>query len=75
MTPSLIMVHLFQPLNDAGDPSPTERMYRSTSRSPEFAHVALMPFGYPRRVFNIFPLRDLPDLTVIDGVGERNGVL
>ena len=33
-----------------------------------------MPFGYPRRVFNIFPLRDLPDLTVIDGVGERNGV-
>ena len=32
-----------------------------------------MPFSYPKRVFNIFPLRDLPDLTVIDGVGERNG--
>ena len=34
-----------------------------------------MPFGYPKRVFNIFPFRDLPDLTVIDGVGERNGCL
>ena len=32
-----------------------------------------MPFGYPKRVFNIFPLRDIPDVTVIDGVGERNG--
>ena len=32
-----------------------------------------MPFGYPKRVFNIFPLRDLPDLTVIDSVGKRNG--
>ena len=32
-----------------------------------------MPFGYLKHVFNIFPLRDLPDLTVIDGVGERNG--
>ena len=31
-----------------------------------------MPFGYPKRVFNIFPLRDIPDVTVIDGVGERN---
>ena len=34
-----------------------------------------MPFGYLKRVFNIFPLRDLPDLTVIDGVGERNGCI
>ena len=32
-----------------------------------------MPFGYPKRVFNIFPLRDIPDVTVTDGVGERNG--
>ena len=32
-----------------------------------------MPFGYPKCVFNIFPLRDIPDVTVIDGVGERNG--
>ena len=32
-----------------------------------------MPFDYPKRVFNSFPLRDLPDLTVIDGVGKRNG--
>lgn len=31
-----------------------------------------MPFGYPKRVFNIFPSRDLSDLTVIDGVGERS---
>ena len=31
-----------------------------------------MPFSYPKRVFNIFPLRDLPDVTVIDGMGERN---
>ena len=28
-----------------------------------------------RGAFNIFPLRDLPDLTVIDGVGERNGCI
>ena len=32
-----------------------------------------MPFGYPKRVFNSFPLRDLSDLMVTDGVGERNG--
>ena len=32
-----------------------------------------MPFGYPKRVFNSFPLRDLSDLMVIDDVGKRNG--
>ena len=32
-----------------------------------------MPFGYPKRVFNNFPLRDLSDLMVIDGAGKRNG--
>ena len=32
-----------------------------------------MPFGYPKRVFNSFLLRDLSDLMVIDGVGKRNG--
>ena len=32
-----------------------------------------MPFGYPKRVFNNFPLRDLSDLMVIDGAGNRNG--
>ena len=31
-----------------------------------------MPFGYPERVFNSFPLRELSDLMVIDGVGKRN---
>ena len=34
-----------------------------------------MPFVYLKRVFNIFPSRGLPDLTVIDGVGERNGCI
>ena len=29
-----------------------------------------LPFGYPKRVFNSFPLRDLSDLMVIDDVGE-----
>ena len=32
-----------------------------------------MLFDYPKRVFNSFPLRDLSDLMVIDGVGKRNG--
>ena len=32
-----------------------------------------MPLGYPKRVFNSFSSRDISDLMVTDGVGERNG--
>lgn len=35
-------------------------MYRSMSRFPEFAYVAIMPFGYLQRVFNIFPFTRPP---------------
>ena len=32
-----------------------------------------MPFGYPKRAFNSFPLRDHSNLMVIDGVGKWSG--
>ena len=32
-----------------------------------------MPFDYPKRVFNSFPLRELSNLMVIDDVGKWNG--
>ena len=67
------MAHLIQPLTDVGNSSSAQGMYRSTSRSSQFVHDALMPFGYPMRVFNIFHSRGLSVSTVTDGVGERNG--
>ena len=67
------MAHLIQPLIDVGDSSPPQGMRRSTRRFPQFTRDAFMPFGYPKHAFNIFLLRDLPDLTVTDSVGKRNG--
>lgn len=64
------MAHLIQPLIDVGDSSPPQGMCWSTRRFPQFSHDAFTPFGYPKHAFNIFLLRDLPDSTVFDGVGE-----
>ena len=41
--------------------------------SSEFIHNAFIPFGYPKRAFNNFPLRDHLNSMVIDGVGKWNG--
>ena len=69
------MAHLIQPFINVGGSPSAQEMYRSTRDSSEFIRDALMPFGYPKRAFNSFPLRDLSDLTVIDGVGKWNGYI
>ena len=67
------MAYLIQLLTDVGDSSPAQEMYLFTRRASEFVRDALMPIGYPRRVFNNFSSRDISGSTVTDGVGELNG--
>ena len=66
------MAHLIQPLINVGGSPPTQETHQSTRHSSSFIQDAPVPFDYPKRIFNSFPLRDLPDLTVIDGVGKQN---
>ena len=39
----------------------------------EFIHDAFLPFDYPKRAFNDFPLRGHLNSTVIVGMGKWNG--
>ena len=67
------MARLTQPFISVSVSSSAQEMYRSTRHSSEFIHNAFMPFGYPKRAFNSFPLRDHSNLMVIDGVGKWSG--
>ena len=52
------MAHLIQPFINAGGSPSAQEMYRSTRHSFEFTPDAFSPFGYPKRAFNDFYLRD-----------------
>ena len=67
------MARLTQPFISVSVSSSAQEMYRSTRHSSEFIHNAFIPFGYPKRAFNNFPLRDHLNSMVIDGVGKWNG--
>ena len=56
------MAHLIQPFINAGGSPSAQEMYRSTRHSFEFIPDAFSPFGYPKRAFNDFYLRDYLNL-------------
>ena len=58
------MAHLIQPFINAGGSPSAQEMYRSTRHSFEFIPDAFSPFGYPKRAFNDFYLRDYLNSTV-----------
>ena len=53
------MAHLIQPFINAGGSPSAQEMYWSTRHSFDFTLDAFSPFGYPKRSFNDFYLRDL----------------
>ena len=56
------MAHLIQPFINAGGSPFAQEMYRYTRHSFEFIPDAFSPFGYPKRAFNDFYLRDYLNL-------------
>ena len=66
------MARLTRSFINVGVSPSTQETYRATRHPSEFIHNAFLPFGYPKRAFNDFPLRDHLNSTVIDGVGKWN---
>ena len=64
------MAHLIQPFINAGGSPSAQEMYRSTRHSFEFIPDAFSPFGYPKRAFNDFYLRDYLNLMACLICGE-----
>ena len=58
------MAHLIQSFINTGGSPFAQEMYRSTRHSFEFTPVAFSPFGYPKRAFNNFYLRDYLNSTM-----------
>ena len=58
------MAHLIQPFINAGGSPSAQEMYWSTRHSFEFTPDAFSPFGYPKRAFKDFYLRDYLNSTV-----------
>ena len=52
------MAHSMRPFTNASGSPSAQEMYRSTKRSLDFTPDAFSPFGYPKRAFNDFYLRD-----------------
>ena len=58
------MAHLIRPFINAGGSPSAQEMYRSTRHSFDFTPDAFSPFGYPKRAFNDFYLRNYLNSTV-----------
>ena len=70
------MAHLIRPFTNAGGSPSAQEMYRSTRHSFDFTPDAFSPFGYPKRAFNDFYLRDLFKFDgLFDEVGKWNGYI
>ena len=52
------MAHSMRHFTNAGGSPSAQEMYRSTKRSLDFTPDAFSPFGYQKRAFNNFYLRD-----------------
>ena len=63
------------PFINAGVSSSIQETHRTMRHSSEFIHAAFLPFHYPKRAFNDFPLRDHLNSTVTDGVGKWSGYI
>ena len=60
---------------NVGVSSSTQETFRATRHSFEFIYDAFLPFDYPKRAFNDFPLRDHLNSTITDGMEKWNGYL
>ena len=70
------MVQLIRPFINAGGFPSVQEMYRSTRHSFDFTPDAFSPFGYPKRAFNDFYLRDSFTFDgLLDEVGKWNGYI
>ena len=70
------MAHLIRPFINAGGFPSVQEMYRSTRHSFDFIPDAFSPFGYPKRAFNDFYLRDSFTFDgSFDEVGKWNGYI
>ena len=70
------MAHLIRPFTNAGGSPSAQETHRSTRQSFDFTPDAFLPFGYPKRAFNDFYLRDYLNSTVLfDEVGKWNGYI
>ena len=58
------MAHLIRPFINAGGSPSAQELYRFTRHSFDFTPDAFSPFGYPKRAFNDFYLRDYLNSTV-----------
>ena len=72
---AFIAVYLDLPFINMDVSSSIQETYRTTRHSFKFIHDAFLPFHYPKRAFNDFPLRDHSNSTVIDDVGKWNGYI
>ena len=70
------MAHLLRPFINAGGFLSVQEMHRSTRHSFDFTPDAFLPFGYPKRAFNDFYLRDSFTFDgSFDEVGKWNGYI
>ena len=70
------MAHLIRSFTNASGSPSAQEMYRSTRHSFDFTPGAFSPFGYPKRAFNDFYLRDLFKLDgLFDEVRKWNGYI
>ena len=70
------MAHLIRPFINAGGSPSAQELYRFTRHSFDFTPDAFSPFGYPKRDFNNFYLRDYFKFNgLFDEVGKWNGYI
>ena len=70
------MAHLIRPFTNAGGSPSAQEMYRFMRPSFDFTPDAFSPFGYSKRAFNDFYLRDLFNFDgLFDEVGKWNGYI